>query len=179
MSFPWAIAKLTKRESAIPTRATAATRRWQSTWGKKAGAWVVNCALAASMPITGFFTPSNGIPRARALTDKPILLRLDSAHNARNNRDFLREQDQVDFQIKWNTRKQDPLWLGLTRVRLRKPGHWTVAARWKRFCQKHFRTRPGYARSLKSSFSPAMPSASCIWGRKSASKAGLRLYYRV
>jgi len=49
------------------------------------------------------------LPRARALTDKPILLRLDSAHDARDNRDFLREQKQVDFLIKWNPRKQDPL----------------------------------------------------------------------
>ncbi len=43
------------------------------------------------------------------MTDKPILLRLDSAHDARDNRDFLREQKQVDFLIKWNPRKQDPL----------------------------------------------------------------------
>lgn len=49
------------------------------------------------------------MPRARSLTDKPILLRLDSAHDARDNRDFLREQEQVDFLIKWNPRKQDPL----------------------------------------------------------------------
>ena len=49
------------------------------------------------------------MPRARSLTDKPILLRLDSAHDARDNRDFLREQDQIDFLIKWNPRKQDPL----------------------------------------------------------------------
>ncbi|NMV22894.1 IS1380 family transposase, partial [Vibrio parahaemolyticus] len=39
----------------------------------------------------------------------PILLRLDSAHDARANSDFLREQDQVDFLIKWNPRKEDPL----------------------------------------------------------------------
>lgn len=49
------------------------------------------------------------LPRARSLTDKPILLRLDSAHDARVNRDFLREQEQVDFLIKWNPRKEDPL----------------------------------------------------------------------
>ena len=36
-------------------------------------------------------------------------MRLDSAHDARDNRNFLRQQEQIDFLIKWNPRKQDPL----------------------------------------------------------------------
>lgn len=46
------------------------------------------------------------IPRARQLTDQSLLIRLDSAHDALENRVFLNDQS-VDFLIKWNPRKQD------------------------------------------------------------------------
>lgn len=74
--------------------------------------WCLGCELrpGSQHANNGFLdTLKRVLPRARSLTDKPILLRLDSAHDARDNRDFLREQEQVDFLIKWNPRKQDPL----------------------------------------------------------------------
>ena len=74
--------------------------------------WCLGCELrpGSQHANNGFLdTLKRVLPRARSLTDKPILLRLDSAHDARDNRDFLREQDQIDFLIKWNPRKQDPL----------------------------------------------------------------------
>ena len=46
------------------------------------------------------------IPRARQLTDQSLLIRLDSAHDALENRVFLNDQS-VNFLIKWNPRKQD------------------------------------------------------------------------
>ena len=53
------------------------------------------------------------VPRARALTDMPLLMRLDSGHDARENRFWLAEQD-VDFLIKWNPRAQDMnVWMGV------------------------------------------------------------------
>ncbi len=48
------------------------------------------------------------LPRVRTLCKKPILLRLDSAHDAIENRQYLYKQS-VDYIIKWNPRKQDPL----------------------------------------------------------------------
>jgi hypothetical protein len=36
-------------------------------------------------------------------------LRLDSAHDARDNRDFMREQEQANVLVKRNPRNQDPL----------------------------------------------------------------------
>ena len=51
------------------------------------------------------------IPRARKLTDLPLLLRLDSAHDALENRVYGMDEG-VDFLIKWNPRQQDePHWL--------------------------------------------------------------------
>tara|TARA_R110000868_G_C10881300_1_gene762973 strand:+ start:156 stop:1460 length:1305 start_codon:yes stop_codon:yes gene_type:complete len=47
------------------------------------------------------------LPRVRTLTDKPVLVRLDSAHDALENRKHL-SQEQVDYLIKWNPRKQEP-----------------------------------------------------------------------
>ncbi len=53
------------------------------------------------------------IPRARILTDKPLLMRLDSGHDARENRFELADQG-VDFLIKWNPRAQDMnVWMGV------------------------------------------------------------------
>ena len=48
------------------------------------------------------------LPRARALTNVPLLVRLDSAHDALENRQYFRQQG-VDYLIKWNPRKQDGL----------------------------------------------------------------------
>lgn len=53
------------------------------------------------------YTLERVLPRVRTLTSAPILARLDSAHDARNNRDIFNNHD-MDFLIKWNPRKQDP-----------------------------------------------------------------------
>lgn len=71
--------------------------------------WQASSGISGNLGLEYADTLKRVLPRARSLTDKPILLRLDSAHDARANRDFLREQDQVDFLIKWNPRKEDPL----------------------------------------------------------------------
>ena len=74
--------------------------------------WCLGCELRPGNQHAnnGFLeTLKRVLPRARSLTGSPILLRLDSAHDARDNRDFLSQQEQVDFLIKWNPRKQDPL----------------------------------------------------------------------
>jgi DDE family transposase len=47
------------------------------------------------------------LPRARALTALPLLMRLDSGHDALENRVRLQAED-VEFIIKWNPRKEDP-----------------------------------------------------------------------
>jgi hypothetical protein len=46
------------------------------------------------------------IQRARRLTERPLLARLDSAHDALENRAFC-HQAGVDFLIKWNPRRHD------------------------------------------------------------------------
>ena len=54
------------------------------------------------------------LPRARALVGSTtkLLLRLDGAHDAADNRERLSQEAQVDFLIKWNPRQQDPqAWL--------------------------------------------------------------------
>lgn len=74
--------------------------------------WCLGCELrpGSQHANNGFLeTLRRVLPRARSLARSPILLRLDSAHDARDNRDFLSQQEQVDFLIKWNPRKQDPL----------------------------------------------------------------------
>jgi hypothetical protein len=47
------------------------------------------------------------ISRAKSLTKKPLLLRLDSGHDAVETRATLYEQKKVDYILKWNPRKQD------------------------------------------------------------------------
>lgn len=74
--------------------------------------WCLGCELrpGSQHANNGFLdTLTAVLLRARALTASPILVRLDSAHDARDNRDFLNKQEQVDFLIKWNPRKHDPL----------------------------------------------------------------------
>ncbi len=46
------------------------------------------------------------IQRAKSLTSLPLLMRLDSGHDAQDNR-FQLQGEAVDFIIKWNPRKQD------------------------------------------------------------------------
>ena len=46
------------------------------------------------------------IPRARSLTALPLLLRMDSAHDALENRAYCAEEG-IDFLIKWNPRQED------------------------------------------------------------------------
>ena len=46
------------------------------------------------------------VPRAQTLTALPLLLRMDSAHDALENRAFCADED-IDFLIKWNPRQQD------------------------------------------------------------------------
>ena len=58
------------------------------------------------------------LPRARQLTDAPILVRLDSGHDARDNRLRL-AREQVDFLIKWNPRSQDQeAWISTAEARV-------------------------------------------------------------
>ncbi len=50
------------------------------------------------------YTLERILPRARLLTSKPLLMRLDSGHDALENRLYL-ESEQVDYLIKWNPRQ--------------------------------------------------------------------------
>jgi hypothetical protein len=60
------------------------------------------------------------LPRARALTTLPLLMRLDSGHDAVENRVFCTAQE-VDFIIKWNPRQASPAqWLRVAEA----AGHW-------------------------------------------------------
>ena len=68
------------------------------------------------------------IPRARKLTESPLLVRLDSGHDAAENRAWLTTQS-VDFLIKWNPRKQD---LGAWLKRAEAVAKWTVPREGKR-----------------------------------------------
>jgi len=44
--------------------------------------------------------------KARCLTDAPLLLRLDAAHDAQSNRHALHGYEKTDFIIKWNPRQE-------------------------------------------------------------------------
>jgi hypothetical protein len=61
------------------------------------------------------YTLERVLPRVRALTSAPILVRLDSAHDAQDNRDRFRVEE-MDYLTKWNPRKQAPLdWYDLAK----------------------------------------------------------------
>lgn len=61
------------------------------------------------------------LPRARLLTDAPLLIRLDSAHDARANRTWFAAQANVDYLVKWNPRSEEPGdWLD----QFEKHAHW-------------------------------------------------------
>jgi hypothetical protein len=56
----------------------------------------------------GFFL-DRILPRARALAgERPLLLTLDGAHDAQENRERLAGEEQVDYLIKWNPRGEAP-----------------------------------------------------------------------
>ena len=62
------------------------------------------------------YTLERVIPRARALTCAPLLVRLDSAHDAEANRAWFRRQPGVDYLIKFNPRRMEALdWYDLAR----------------------------------------------------------------
>jgi len=64
------------------------------------------------------------IARAQSLTKKPLLTRLDSAHDAIETRATFDSHKKVDYIMKWNPRKQDlPAWLarGLKEGEVSKP----------------------------------------------------------
>lgn len=48
------------------------------------------------------------VQRARQLTEKTLLVRLDAAHCALETLVTLRQHGNVSFVIKWNPRKEDP-----------------------------------------------------------------------
>ena len=52
---------------------------------------------------------SGTIERARELTQKPLLVRLDSAHDAIGTLAALRGHKKTSFIVKWNPRKSDPI----------------------------------------------------------------------
>jgi len=59
------------------------------------------------------YTLERAIPRARTLTSQPLLMRLDSGHDALENRLYL-EEENIDYIIKWNPRreaKKGEIWL--------------------------------------------------------------------
>ena len=69
------------------------------------------------------------VPRARQLTTAPLLVRLDSAHDAGANRRWFERQDGVDYLIKWNPRSEDAEnWL----ARFEKDAAWTQPREGKR-----------------------------------------------
>lgn len=64
------------------------------------------------------YTLERVIPRARSLTSRPLLMRLDSGHDALENRLYL-EEEKVDYLIKWNPRgekKKGQIWLAKAEV---------------------------------------------------------------
>lgn len=74
------------------------------------------------------YTLERVLPNARRLTDAPLLVRLDSGHDAAETRFALLEQ-QADFILKWNPRSQDlDAWLACAE----KHGHWTSPREGKR-----------------------------------------------
>ena len=70
-------------------------------WAWKAGVWKLNCGPAVSMLSTGLRPFSSGRSRR---TDQECLVRLDSAHDAEENRKLLATTEKVRFIIKWNPR---------------------------------------------------------------------------
>jgi hypothetical protein len=78
--------------------------------------WCVACELRPGSQHSQSefgFTLDRVLPRVRSLTSAPVLVRLDSAHDAMANRQRF-SAEEIDYLIKWNPRKQDPLdWYSL------------------------------------------------------------------
>ncbi|MDD4913431.1 MAG: IS1380 family transposase [Methylococcales bacterium] len=75
------------------------------------------------------YTLKRVIPAAKRLTDKPLLVRLDSGHDALDTRIWLSGDEQVNFILKWNPRKQDvETWL----AKAEQQGQWTSPREGKR-----------------------------------------------
>jgi hypothetical protein len=53
------------------------------------------------------YSLERGLTAAKRLTSLPLLVRLDSGHDALDNRIVLQEDEQAEFIIKWNPRKQN------------------------------------------------------------------------
>ncbi len=75
------------------------------------------------------YSLERGLAAAKSLTKLPLLVRLDSGYDVLDNRIALQEDDQADFIIKWNSRKQDKdAWLAYAEQH----GAWTSARAGKR-----------------------------------------------
>ena len=96
------------------------------------------------------------LDRARRVTDQPILLRLDGGNDAIENIETIlahneqtEDQVPVDFLIKWNPRKEDPVeWLAYAEQH----GEWEVPRSGKRvalFEVQEKRTWKGYEYTLR------------------------------
>ena len=88
------------------------------------------------------------VPRAKRLTKHRLLCRLDSGHDAAENRAWMEPQG-VDFIIKWNPRRQDlEAWL----KRAEKEAEWSVTREGKRvgmFCEVVDETFAGRTREFR------------------------------
>lgn len=88
------------------------------------------------------------VPRAKRLTKHRLLCRLDSGHDAAENRAWMEPQG-VDFIIKWNPRRQDlEAWL----KRAEKEAEWSVTREGKRvgmFCEIVDETFAGRTREFR------------------------------
>jgi len=93
--------------------------------------WCIGCELREGKQHCQnefLYTLERVLPNARKLTSRPILVRLDSGHDAWETRVAL-AQDCADFILKWNPRRQDPYaWL----VRAEELGRWESPRKGKR-----------------------------------------------
>ncbi len=73
--------------------------------------WCLNCELRPGSQHAQkefAYTLERVLPRVRRLTQAPVLVRLDGAHDAGANRRQLSAAAGVDYLIKWNPRREDP-----------------------------------------------------------------------
>jgi len=75
------------------------------------------------------YTLERVIPYAKRLTSLPILVRLDSGHDALDTRIWLSHDPQIDFLLKWNPRRQKKEdWLAMAETK----GAWVTPRKGKR-----------------------------------------------
>lgn len=88
------------------------------------------------------------VPRAKSLTPHRLLCRLDSGHDAAENRAWF-AHESVEFIIKWNPRRQDQnAWL----MRAEKEAEWSFPREGKRvgtFCETVAETFGGVTREVR------------------------------